>query len=612
MRVDVNFSDVWIDEFHFLTLLGKGGYASVWLAEECGLRREFIRHVAIKMFVDDVTDRPSFQETAANFTSDIQFLAELAPNNPIVQYFTHRLKNITVDEHGHALTLSTAAARQPTETVLTAFFLVMEYADGGALGASYHDDVVVKGGYAYLSHFLDICKGLQAAHQHGIIHRDIKPANILWFRQQDRVKIVDFGVAKHFTDAQPTRSYLVGSLPYMAPETFNSDEASTPERDIYALGCTFYELLTGNQAFHPSRAPSQTPFIGKNNVEVYRHLHNQLERPEAAIDAPHIAGIDLSRLLRQMMSKDRHQRPSIDQVLTFITKEKARLVPITSAETRGKTIKVPSQPRHLSDYNVNPAFRFEHLKEAPFFVFMNLPSRTPTRMQQLFILLEDFFKDTYSIYEMFGRYSFVIRAWSHVNAIKIQDFCTRVTTELLDHDKTQLQVMACEKVQYFGSSLKGVSKGINPIECRIKLAASQRLPSDEATLWLKKHHVYVRRFPTANHKAAVKCLCLIENPSSLAEVERESRWALLAQEFGKLVNHAHRNSISMYMKAYRPVDSVRNENRDYIVEYVATAYDDVIKVPSTILDSLPQYRFHTDTLLATKRYMVESDRVGDL
>ncbi len=78
-KQDLNFTNVWIDEYGFKKKLGSGGSASVWLADECA-NREVIQTVAIKVFVDDFNNRDSFNETFANFQLDLKFLAELAPN----------------------------------------------------------------------------------------------------------------------------------------------------------------------------------------------------------------------------------------------------------------------------------------------------------------------------------------------------------------------------------------------------------------------------------------------------------------------------------------------------------------------------------------------------
>ena len=87
------------------------------------------------------------------------------------------------------------------------------------------------------------CRGLQAAHDHGLVHRDLKPSNI-FVMDDDAVKIIDFGVV-HLAD---TRSFtgIKGTLDYMAPEQMQLKPA-TPQSDIFSLGVVAYEALTGQR-----------------------------------------------------------------------------------------------------------------------------------------------------------------------------------------------------------------------------------------------------------------------------------------------------------------------------------------------------------------------------
>jgi len=100
---------------------------------------------------------------------------------------------------------------------------------------------------------LELCArtadALDYAHNQGVIHRDIKPANLLYNPKQDLLKISDFGVAR-MTDNNKTKTGIVLGTPmYMSPEQLNAEEL-TGHSDLFSLGVTLYELLTGEAPFH--------------------------------------------------------------------------------------------------------------------------------------------------------------------------------------------------------------------------------------------------------------------------------------------------------------------------------------------------------------------------
>ena len=89
------------------------------------------------------------------------------------------------------------------------------------------------------------CRGLQAAHDQGLVHRDLKPSNI-FVTEDQTVKIIDFGVA-HLADARSVTG-VKGTLQYMAPEQMDM-KAATPLSDIFSLGVVCYEALSGRRPF---------------------------------------------------------------------------------------------------------------------------------------------------------------------------------------------------------------------------------------------------------------------------------------------------------------------------------------------------------------------------
>ena len=116
-----------------------------------------------------------------------------------------------------------------------------------------------------------IASGLQALHEKGIVHRDVKPANILLDETDGRAKLTDFGLAREtLTDESLTQAdVLCGTPEYMSPEQSAGQEA-VPQSDIYSLGITLYECLTGT-----------TPFRGKPLNVLRQHCHGDPVRPRA-------------------------------------------------------------------------------------------------------------------------------------------------------------------------------------------------------------------------------------------------------------------------------------------------------------------------------------------
>jgi len=126
------------------------------------------------------------------------------------------------------------------------FFIVMEYVSGATL-----EQIIETEGALELSRGLDyicqICNAVDHAHAQGVLHRDLRPGNVLVSRT-GLLKVADFGTAR-FLEIAAHGSTVIGSPAYMAPEVF--DGKAVFASDIYSLGCTMYQILTGSAPYTP-------------------------------------------------------------------------------------------------------------------------------------------------------------------------------------------------------------------------------------------------------------------------------------------------------------------------------------------------------------------------
>jgi serine/threonine-protein kinase len=126
-------------------------------------------------------------------------------------------------------------------------YIAMEYLEGAAMTKYTDPKKLLAPGKA-----LELCartaEALDYAHNQGVIHRDIKPANLLYNVRNDTLKISDFGVARLTDNARTKTGIVLGTPIYMSPEQLNADKL-TGHSDLFSLGVTLYELLTGEVPF---------------------------------------------------------------------------------------------------------------------------------------------------------------------------------------------------------------------------------------------------------------------------------------------------------------------------------------------------------------------------
>ena len=143
---------------------------------------------------------------------------------------------------------------------------------------------------------LHLARGLACAHQAGIVHGDIKPANV-GFGEGDVARLLDFGVAIHAHEAAGSARGLSGTLPYLAPELWRGDTRD-PRTDVWALGVTFFEMVTGQRPFVATHADALSDVI----------LAAQLP-PVVRSDGTALAP-EFEQLIRRMLSGSSDDRPA--------------------------------------------------------------------------------------------------------------------------------------------------------------------------------------------------------------------------------------------------------------------------------------------------------------
>ena len=282
-----------IGPYRLLQLVGEGGMGEVWLAEQT---RPVHRQVALKVIKAGMDTG----QVVARFEAERQALA-------------------LMDHPAIARVFDAGATPQGRP------YFVMEYVRGESITGyvtrrklSIPDRIDL---------FVQICEGVQHAHQKGIIHRDLKPSNILVTLQNDRPvpKIIDFGVAKAVTHSLTERTLytefgaLVGTPEYMSPEQTEMSSLDIDTRtDVYALGVILYELLTGALPFE-----SQT--LRAKGLDEIRRTIREVDPPRPSTKVTSSAGTassprmeagrlaselrgDLDWITMKAMEKDRTRR----------------------------------------------------------------------------------------------------------------------------------------------------------------------------------------------------------------------------------------------------------------------------------------------------------------
>ena len=284
--------------YEIVSIIGSGGMGEVYRATDTRLKRT----VAIKVV------RP-----------------ELARSDEFGDRLRREARTISALNHPHICVLYDIGEQDGLH------YLVMEFLEGESLAQA------LKRGPLPLEDALrygtQIADALNAAHAQGIIHRDLKPANVML--SESGVKVLDFGLAKHFERVGPddatavmltsesNAGRVVGTLAYMSPEQAEGRPLDA-RSDIFALGVVFYEMLCGRQPFRGESSLSTLASILREDPPAPRQLRPeipvQLERivqrclakkPEERYDSAAQAVRDLEQLAKSKATGIMLRRPLV-------------------------------------------------------------------------------------------------------------------------------------------------------------------------------------------------------------------------------------------------------------------------------------------------------------
>jgi tRNA A-37 threonylcarbamoyl transferase component Bud32 len=215
------------DRYHIIKAVGGGGMGKVYLAHDTRLAN---KPCAVKELVPDRHATPKEREEAAvQFHREAAILGHLNhPHLPnVYDYFEERER----------------------------FYLVMDYVEGENLSDRLAQSPGGLDQETVIEYAIQLCDVLEYLHSQTppVIFRDMKPANVM-IMPEGNVKLVDFGVARLFDPAKRTDTLKMGTAGYAPPEQYAGQGQTTPRSDIYALGATLHELLTGAD-------PTAQPFV---------------------------------------------------------------------------------------------------------------------------------------------------------------------------------------------------------------------------------------------------------------------------------------------------------------------------------------------------------------
>ncbi|HUP48831.1 MAG TPA: protein kinase [Thermoanaerobaculia bacterium] len=260
--LDLSQGHLFANRYRIEQILGRGGMGVVYKAIDTQLDET----VALKTLPGDVMQRSP--EDLERFKREIRLARKITHRNVLRTY-----------DYGEA------------DGVV---FISMEFVRGYTL-AELQQESRQLAARAALGIARQICRGLQAAHEQGIIHRDIKPQNVL-IDSKGEIKLMDFGIARvaASSEAMTQAGLIVGTPHYMSPEQVQGGQLDA-RSDVYSMGVLMYEMLAGRRPFESS---SLTGVLAA-------HIS---EKPKPLLEVRPDAGSRIDEIVMRCLAKDPRQR----------------------------------------------------------------------------------------------------------------------------------------------------------------------------------------------------------------------------------------------------------------------------------------------------------------
>jgi eukaryotic-like serine/threonine-protein kinase len=258
-----------LGKYQILRELGAGGMGTVYLAIDSNLKRT----VALKVLHKE---RASNETLVRRFESEATASAQLKHENIVTVYDAGQIDGY--------------------------LFIALEFVDGTDI----HELVARRGAIPLkrtVGYIKQVARALDHLHKRGIVHRDIKPSNLL-LTQDGVVKLTDLGLARAVDDSLQSNitreGTTVGTVDYMSPEQARNSQAADIRSDIYSLGCTWFQMLTGEPPFPD----------GSVTNKLYAHISKPRPDPRALNQT---VPDEIVAVMHKMMARktdDRYQTPA--------------------------------------------------------------------------------------------------------------------------------------------------------------------------------------------------------------------------------------------------------------------------------------------------------------